>query len=158
MANIIKKKTIMTIYVKDTATAEELKEVATYKKLGWLVKPCASKVSKEEVPHEVTADFNIGYDEVRKEDMVNYIKNILKDDKALKEFAVASHQTVKGEKSTTKSGKPKYNHIAAKRYFYKTHFPKKWAEIEKVLENRKFKTVAEKNRNAIEEELLELQK
>ena len=146
------------IYVRETATAEERKKIEEYVKLGWVAVPCKPKEEKEVVPHTVTKEFNISYDEVRKEDMVKYIKEFVEDEKALKNFAIAAHKTVKGEKSVDKDGNPKYNQIAAKRYFYETFFPKKWEEIKVMLENRKFKTKAAKERNAIQQELLDLLK
>lgn len=146
------------IYVRETATAEERKTIEEYVKCGWVAVPCKPKEEKVVVPHTVTKEFNISYDEVRKEDMVKYIKEFVEDENALKNFAIAAHKTVKGEKSVDKDGNPKYNQIAAKRYFYETFFPKKWEEIKVMLENRKFKTKAAKERNAIQQELLDLLK
>ena len=143
------------IYVRETATAEELKLIEEHRKLGWVVVPCKPKEEKVVEPHEVTEEFNISYDKVRKEDMVAYIKNFKKDEKdALKNFAIAAHKTVKGEKSVDKKGNPKYNQIAAKQYFYKTFFPEKWKEIQVMLDERKFKSKEAKERNAIQQELL----
>lgn len=151
----IMRKSKTTIYVRETATAEELKLIEEHRKLGWVVVPCKPKEEKVVEPHEVTEEFKISYDKVRKEDMVDYIKKFKKDDKdALKNFAIAAHKTVKGEKSVDKKGNPKYNQIAAKRYFFETFFPDRWEEIKKMLDERKFKSKEAKKRNEIQQELL----
>lgn len=156
-SNLIKRKKSLTVIVKDGATAEELKEVRRLVELGWISKP-QKKKKKEEIPHEITAEFNISYDEVRKVDMVKYIKQFVlaKDENALKEFAKAAHKKVNGEPSITDKGEPKFNIIAAKRYFYATYFKEEWKKIEKKLEDRKFKSKAAKEKNEIQKELLAL--
>lgn len=163
-SNLIKKKKTLTVYVKENATAEELKEVKRLVELGWVSKPCKPKAEqKEVVPHEVTKDFNISYDEVRKEDMYKYVKEFVTDEEKKKAFAVAAHSNIKGEmlykedkKNNTKI--PKYNQIAAKQFFYKTFFPEKWKEIEKMLEERKFKSAKAKEKNEMENYFLDLMK
>lgn len=142
-----------TVYVYPEATAEELEEVKKLIAIGWTSKIGKRKEEVEVEPHEITKEFNIGYDEVRKEDMVKYIKGFVEDKEALKNFAIAAHKTVKGKENLDKNGKPKYNHIAAKQYFYKTFFPKKWEDIEKMLDERKFKTKAKKEAADIDKEL-----
>ena len=72
------------IYVRETATAEERKTIEEYVKCGWVAVPCKPKEEKVVVPHTVTKEFNISYDEVRKEDMLKYIKEFVEDEKALK--------------------------------------------------------------------------
>lgn len=155
-SNLIKRKSKLTVYVKEGATAEELKEVRRLVELGWVSQSCKPKEEKVIVPHEITKEFNIKYDDVRKEDMIKYIKEFVEDENALKSFAIEAHKTIKGEKSVNKKGNPKYNQIAAKRYFYKTYFPEKWKKIEEQLENRKFKTKEQKEKNALQKELLSL--
>lgn len=155
-SNLIKKEKTLTVYVKENATAEELKEVKRLVEIGWTSKPCKPKVKKEEIPHEITKDFKIKYDEVRKVDMVKYIKEFVDDENALKEFAKASHKLKNGQPSLTKSGKRKFNIISAKKYFYSTYFAEEWKKIEKMLEDRKFKSKAAKENNEIEKELLDL--
>ena len=155
-SNLIKRTKSLTVIVKDGATAEELKEVRRLVELGWVSKPQKKKEKKEEIPHEITAEFNISYDDVRKVDMVKYIKEFVKDENALKEFAIAAHKKVNGEPSVTEKGKPKFNIIAAKRYFYATYFKEEWKKIEKTLEDRKFKSKAAKEKNEIQKELLSL--
>ena len=157
-SNLIKRTKSLTVIVKEGATAEELKEVRRLVELGWVSKPQKKKAKKEEVPHEVTAEFNISYDEVRKVDMVKYIKQFIleKDENALKNFAIAAHKKVNGEPSVTEKGKPKFNIIAAKRYFYATYFKEEWKKIEKTLEDRKFKSKDAKEKNEIQKELLSL--
>lgn len=155
MANIIKRKKTLTVLVKDTATKEELLEVKRLVELGWISKPCKAKVEKVVEEHIITEDFDINYDKVRKEDMIKYIQKF-KDEKALKDFANASHKKVNGEKSVDKNGKPKYNQIAAKQYFYKTFFPEKWKEIEKMLEDRRFKSSKAKEINELDKLLKDL--
>lgn len=136
----IVRKSTNTIFVKESATEELKKElVNTYGTLGWTIKPCQSK-KKVVIAHEITKEFNIEFDKVQKDDMLKYLVEFVKDEEKIKAFAKNAHMTTKGEPSITKKGKPKYNHLAAKRYFFKTYFPSKWAEIEKVLESRKFKT------------------
>ena len=154
-SNLIKRTKSLTVIVKDGATAEELKEVRRLVELGWVSKP-QKKEKKEEISHEITAEFNISYDDVRKVDMVKYIKEFVKDENALKEFAIAAHKKVNGEPSVTEKGKPKFNIIAAKRYFYATYFKEEWKKIEKTLEDRKFKSKAAKEKNEIQKELLSL--
>ena len=157
-SNLIKRTKTSTVIVKDGATAEELKEVRRLVECGWKSKPMKKKEKKEEIPHEITAEFKISYDKVRKVDMVKYIKEFVKDENALKEFAIAAHKTVNGEPSVTEKGEPKFNIIAAKRYFYATYFKEEWKKIEKELEDRKFKSKAAKEKNEIQKELLALLK
>lgn len=157
-SNLIKRTKSLTVIVKEGATAEELKEVKRLVELGWVSKPQKKKEKKEEIPHEITAEFNISYDKVRKVDMVKYIKQFVleKDENALKNFAIAAHKKVNGEPSVTDKGEPKFNIIAAKRYFYATYFKEEWKKIEKTLEDRKFKSKAAKENNEIQKELLAL--
>ena len=157
-SNLIKRTKTSTVIVKDGATAEELKEVRRLVECGWKSKPMKKKEKKEEIPHEITAEFKISYDKVRKVDMVKYIKEFVKDENALKEFAIAAHKKVNGEPSVTEKGEPKFNIIAAKRYFYATYFKEEWKKIEKELEDRKFKSKAAKEKNEIQKELLALLK
>lgn len=157
-SNLIKRTKSLTVIVKEGATAEELKDVRRLVECGWTSKPMKKKEKKEEIPHEITAEFNIGYDDVRKVDMVKYIKEFVKDENALKEFAIAAHKKVNGEPSVTEKGEPKFNIIAAKRYFYATYFKEEWKKIEKTLEDRKFKSKAAKEKNEIQKELLDLLK
>lgn len=130
--------------------------------LGWISKPCKPKVEEKPKPHEITEEFNIEYDEVRKEDMVRYIKTFIKDDEKYAAFAEAAHCNIKGEKlyKKDKDGNKvrKYNQIAAKQYFYKTFFPEKWKVIAEMLENRKFKSAEAKEKNEMEKEMLSLLK
>ena len=157
-SNLIKRTKTSTVIVKDGATAEELKEVRRLVECGWKSKPMKKNEKKEEIPHEITAEFKISYDKVRKVDMVKYIKEFVKDENALKEFAIAAHKKVNGEPSVTEKGEPKFNIIAAKRYFYATYFKEEWKKIEKELEDRKFKSKAAKEKNEIQKELLALLK
>jgi hypothetical protein len=153
MANIIKRTKTLTVLVKDTATKEDLLEVKRLVELGWVSKPCKPKVEKKEVEHIVTESFDISFDEVRKIDMVKYIKEFVKEEDALKKFSIAAHKKKNGEPSVNKEGKPKYNQLAAKYYFFQTFFPDKWVEIEKMLNERQFKSKKAKEENAIDKEL-----
>lgn len=158
MANIIKRTKTLTVLVKDTATKEDLLEVKRLVELGWVSKPCKTKVEKvEEEEHIIDENFNIDYDKVRKIDMVKYIQKF-KDQKALDDFAEASHSNINGEKTFNKKGERKYNQIAAKTYFFKTFFPDRWVEIEKMLENRKFKSSKAKEINEVDKLLKSLLK
>lgn len=164
MANLIKKTKVKAgekpiVYVRAEATKEDLQEVARLVELGWVSKPIKSK--KEEIPHDITKEFNIDFDKARKEDMVKFIKEFYPDD--LKDFAVEAHKNSKGEVvmvKKTENGKekevPKYFHLNAKRYFYKKYFENRWKEIESMLEARNFKNKKKKEANAMEDELLGL--
>lgn len=157
-SNLIKREKKMTVYVFPNATADELKEIEAYKKLGWIIKPAADKKEKEKkvtVDVEITEDFNIKFDEATKEQMIEFIRKF-KSNEDLKMFAVASHKNKAGEVVRNKDGKPRYFHLNAKRYFYETFFPKKWVEIKKMLDERGFKAGAKAKANALEEELLNL--
>lgn len=157
-SNLIKREKKMTVYVFPNATADEFKEIETLKKLGWIIKPATEKKEeKKKVTKdvEITEDFNIKFDEVTKEQMIEFIRKF-KTEEDLKMFAVASHKNKAGEVKKNKDGKPRYFHLNAKRYFYETFFPKKWADIKKVLDERGFKAGAKKKANALEEELLNL--
>lgn len=158
-SNLIKREKKMTVYVFDKATADELKEVETLRKLGWIVKPATEKKEEVKVKHIVDEEFNIEYDDVVKEDMVEFIKKYHPED--LKEFAIASHTSSgkkhNGEMIKNKDGKPRYLHISAKNWFYKHYFAEtKWVKIEKMLEDRKFKSSEKAKANALENELLGL--
>lgn len=156
-SNLIKREKKMTVYVFPNATSDELKEVETLKKLGWIIKPATEKKEekKKVTDVEITEDFNIKFDEATKGQMIEFIKKF-KSNEDLKMFAVASHKNKDGEVVKNKDGKPRYFHLNAKRYFYETFFPKKWVEIKKMLDERGFKAGAKKKANALEEELLNL--
>ena len=158
MANIIKRTKSLTVLVKDTATKEELAEVKRLVELGWVSKPCKPKVEKVEEEHIITESFDVHFDKVRKIDMVKYIKEFVKEEDALKKFSIAAHKRKNGEPSTTKDGEPKYNQLAAKTYFFKTFFPDRWVEIDKMLKERQFKSKKAKEENALDKELKDLLK
>jgi hypothetical protein len=156
-SNLIKREKKMTVYVFPNATSDELKEVETLKKLGWIIKPATEKKEekKKVTDVEITEDFNIKFDEATKEQMIDFIKKF-KSAEDLKMFAVASHKNKDGEVVKNKDGKPRYFHLNAKRYFYETFFSQRWVEIKKMLDERGFKAGAKKKANALEEELLNL--
>ena len=76
-SNLIMREKTCVVYVKNSATAEELEKVKRLVALGWTSKPCITKEEKEKnkIEHNVGEDFNIDYDEVRKEDMIKYLED-----------------------------------------------------------------------------------
>ena len=165
MKNYIVKPSTGTVYLRQGITKKEEDEV---RKLysHWVIKPCKPAKKKPEA-HTITEDFNIPYDEVQKEDMYKYIKQF-KTEQDLKDFAIASHKSKKGEikkvkKMIIRNGKKKeeevlqYFHIAAKDYFFATFFPKRWEEILAMKEERKAKFSKGKSEEAKQKEAMELE-
>lgn len=151
-SNLIKKTKTMVVFVKSTATEEELKEVNRLVSIGWTSKPCITKEEKEKnkIKHKVDEKFNISYDEVLKEDMIEYLEKY-KSEKEQKDFAYHAFRTINKEIVYNKDGKPRFNMISAKQYFYKTFFPEKWEEIDKKLKARQWQ---KKNKEETEDKLL----
>ena len=144
-SNLIMREKTCVVYVKNGATAEELEKVKRLRELGWISKPCITKEEKEKnkINHDVTKDFNISYDEVHKEDMIKYLEDYGTEEQK-KAFAYHAFRDINGNPVYNKDGKPKFNMISAKRYFYKTFFSDRWIAIEKMLEDRKFKASKKK--------------
>lgn len=123
-----------TIFIKNwLITEEEKKEVADFKDCGYEVKLAKKSENKPTEKHTITANFDIPYDKVRKDDMLEYVKQFAsKEEEKIKKWAQASH--------TEKNGKKVFSQIASKKAFFKIFFPEKWEkEIEPMLESRKFK-------------------
>lgn len=162
MKNYIVKTSKGIVYLRNGITAEEEAEVRKlYSK--WEIKRCKPPKKKPE-KHVVNKEFNISYDEVQKEDMIKYIKEYVDDPNALKEFAIASHKTKKGQQkiiNKTINNKEvkvaQYFHLSAKDYFFEKYFPEKWEEILKMKEDRQKKFVKKKSEEAIAKENMELE-
>lgn len=162
MKNYIVKSSKGIVYLRNGITKEEEAEV---RKLyaNWIIKPCKPAKVKPE-PHNVDEKFEITYDEVQKEDMVNYIKNFVKEEGALKDFAIASHQSKKGATKMVKktiNGKKvevaQYFHISAKDYFFEKYFPDRWEKILELKAERKAKFSKGKSDEAKKKEAMELE-
>ena len=163
--NYIVKKSTGTVYLRHTITKKEEAEVRE-KFSHWTIKPC--KPPREKVaPHEITEEFNIPYDKVQKEDMFNYLK-MFKTEEDLKAFAQAAHKSKKGEVKKTKKtfiidGNKvekevyQYFHLAAKDYFFETHFAERWKAIKAMKEERKEKFKKAKTEEAQRKENMELE-
>lgn len=160
MKNYIVKSSKGIVYLRNGITKEEEAEVRKmYSK--WTIVPCKPPKKKPEA-HEVTKEFNISYDEVQKEDMVTYIKQFVKDENALKEFAVASHKSKKGivkmitKKKDNKEVKvAQYFHLSAKDYFFEKYFPAKWEEIQQMKAERQAKFTKKKSAEVLAKEAME---
>lgn len=162
MKNYIVKSSKGIVYLRNGITKEEEAEVRRLYS-NWEIIPCKPPKKKPE-KHIVDKDFNISYDEVQKEDMVNYIKQYVEDPDALKKFAIASHQSKKGKQKIVNKIIDKkevkvaqYFHLSAKDYFFKTYFPEKWEEIQKMKEARMAKFTKKKSAEAIAKENMELE-
>lgn len=160
MKNYIVKSSKGIVYLRNGISKEEEAEVRKlYSK--WTIVPCKPP-KKKPVTHDITKDFNVSYDEVQKEDMVNYIKQFVKEPDALKEFAVASHQSKKGVKKMVtkkKDGKEvqvaQYFHLSAKDYFFEKYFPDRWEEIQKMKAERQAKFTKKKSAEVLAKEAME---
>lgn len=135
--NYIVRKKSSTIFFKAGITKAE-REAVEKEYAGWAFRACQPKKAPAE-KHIVDAKFDISYDSVQKDDMVEYIEKFVNDKNALKDFAVASHKSKKGEVKRNSKGKLMYFHISAKDYFFEKYFPEKWADIQQLKESRKFK-------------------
>lgn len=122
-----------TIFVRNwLITDEEKKEVADLKACGYDVKLAKESKKVVEEKHTITADFNIPYDKVKKEDMLEYVQNFVKDEEKIEKWAKASHKE--------KNGKKSFSQISSKKAFFEIFFPEKWEkEILPMLEERIFK-------------------
>lgn len=161
MKNYIVKKSKGIVYLRNGITKAEEEEVRKlYPK--WTIIPCKPAKKKPEA-HTITKEFDVSYDEVQKEDMVKYIKEFKKDDPdALKNFAVASHKSKKGEvKMITKKKDGKdvkvaqYYHLSAKDYFFQTYFADRWEEILEMKAERQAKFTKQKSAEALAKEAME---
>lgn len=125
-------------------TREEVKEL---KSCGYTVHIVKKKEEKTVEEHKVDKDFNISYDEVRKADMIEYVKNFVEDRELSKKWARESHNF--------KDGKRSFAQIKAKKAFYKIFFPERWEkEIQPMLEKRQFKATTKKDEKDFFDELL----
>lgn len=154
----VMKKTQKIFVRTDKVTEEELKEIEKYRILKWGIFPMSEKKEveeKEETINEITEEFNIDFDKVKKEEMIEFIKKYHPDD--LKDFAINSHKDINGETKYSKKGKPTYQTFAAKIYFFKKFFPDRWAnEIEPKRKDRFYKESTKAKKKSSEAELLAL--
>lgn len=153
------------VYLRHNITKKEEAEVRE-KYSHWIIKPCKPPREKAE-PHTITEEFDIPYDKVQKEDMFNYIK-MYKTEEDLKAFAQAAHRSKKGDTKKVKKtfiidGKKvekevyQYFHLAAKDYFFETHFPDRWKKIKEMKDERKEKFKKAKTEEAQRKENMELE-
>lgn len=109
-------------------TDAEREEVKVLQSCGYSVELAKKTVKTEAEPHEITKDFNISYDEIRKEDMIKYIEAFVKDKELIKKFAKEAHPN------------KKFVMMIAKKSFFRIFFPERWEkEIEPMLKERQFK-------------------
>lgn len=133
MAGFIKRKDKQgrnVVFVKEWCiTEEERKEVRELSSYGYIVKKAKQTKEKPADTYEITQDFNVPYDKVKKEHITEYVKKFVKDADKIKKFVKVAYK----DKKTWK-------HITAKKEFFKIFFPERWEnEISPMLENRKFK-------------------
>lgn len=131
----IVRKSTKKVFVKSTATAEEIKFINdTYARLGWEVSPCKNEGKKPtKTKREVNETLkDITYDDIIKEELLEFAENYLTKEEYT-EFIKASY-TVRVDKNGKK--KPSYHHIKAKDFIFKLKF----AEAFKKIEDRRNKT------------------
>lgn len=140
MKGYIVRKTKKTIFVKSTATKEEIDFVnKEFGKLGWLILPCKNegkKPVKAEAHENIDKDFNIPYDKVNKADIEVFVSKFLP--KELYNDFIKSAYTIKKDKKGNE--KPSYHHIRAKDFIFKNCF----ADRFEVIEERRKTTSAKK--------------
>ena len=126
----IVRKTKKTIFVKSTATKEEIDFVnKEFGKLDWLILPCKNegkKPVKAEAHENIDKDFNIPYDKVNKADIEVFVSKFLP--KELYNDFIKSAYTI--EKDKKGNEKPSYHHIRAKDFIFKNCFPERFKKIE----------------------------
>lgn len=130
MKGYIVRKTKKTIFVKSTATKEEIDFVnKEFGKLGWLILPCKNEGKKQEnaeAHKDITAEFEIPYDKVNKADIEIFVEKFLPKE-LYAEFIKASYTIKKDKKGKEK---PSYHHIRAKDFIFKNCFPDRFKAIE----------------------------
>ena len=150
----IVRKSKKTVFVKSTATDEEIKFITdTYGRLGWLILPCKnekakankSAKAKEEKEYTVDEKFEIPYDKVKKEHILKYAEKYLSPEEYTAFIKTA--YTIKEDNNGKKT--PSYRHIKAKDFIYKTKFAERFTEIE----NRRNKKKAPKKPETSEADL-----
>ena len=131
MKGFIVRKSQKTVFVKSTATDEEIKFVNdNYGRLGWLILPCINegkekKKTTRRKPIEVDETLNIPYDKILKEEVLAYAQNYLSDDEYT--AFVKEAYTIKTDKKGNET--PSYRHIKAKDFIFKTKFPDRFEKV-----------------------------
>lgn len=126
----IVRKTTKKIFVRASATAEEIKYVNdNYARLGWEIYPCKNEGKKPEKreAREVNEKLDgITYDDILKEELLAFVNKYLSKEEYT-DFIKASY-TVRVDKKGNK--KPRYHHIKAKDFIFKLKFAEAFKEIE----------------------------
>lgn len=126
----IVRKTAKKIFVRASATAEEIKYVNdNYARLGWEIYPCKNEGKKPEKrkAREVNENLDgITYDDILKEELFSFVKQFLSNEEYT-EFIKASYTIKKDKKGNEK---PSYHHIKAKDFVYKLKFEETFKQIE----------------------------
>lgn len=133
------------VFIYPGVTDEEMEEVKFLIKLGWNYKYSNNRKEdneedkKQKKENVVDEKFEIRYEEITKKNMLDYLTNIKKvDEKEIEKFALESCKSIKtGEYVYTNDGKLKYNHLAAKEYFYKTYFKDRYEKMKKDKDDKK---------------------
>lgn len=140
----IVRKTTKKVFVKSTATAEEIKFVNdSYARLGWEVLPCKNEGKKpKKTKREVNETLkDITYDDIIKEELLEFAEKYLTKEEYT-EFIKASY-TIRVDKKGNK--KPSYHHIKAKDFIFKLKFAEAFAVIE-ARRNKKSKEETEEEK------------
>lgn len=128
MKGFIVRKSEKTVFVRSTATDEEIKFVnENYGRLGWLILPCKNegkpKAARKAV--EVDETLNIPYDEILKEEVLAYAQKYLTKD----EYTAFIKEAYTIKKDKDGKEKPSYRHIKAKDFIFKTKFPDRFDKV-----------------------------
>ena len=122
MKGYIVRKSQKTIFVRSTATDDEIKFINdTYNKLGWIILPCKANDRRKETATEnyvVDEKFEIPYDKAKKAHIMEYAKKYLSPEEYT-EFIKASFIVKVDDKGNKK---PSYRHIKAKDFIFKTKY------------------------------------
>lgn len=131
MKGFIVRKSQKTVFVKSTATDEEIEFITDkYGRLGWLILPCKNegkekpKTTKRKAV-EVDETLNIPYDKILKEEVLAYAKEYLTPEEYT-EFIKEAYTIKKDKKGNEK---PSYRHIKAKDFIFKTKFPDRFEKV-----------------------------
>ena len=132
MKGFIVRKSQKTVFVRSTATDEEIEFVKdNYGRLGWLILPCKNegkekpKTTKRK-PIEVDETLNIPYDKILKEEVLAYAQKYLTQEEKI-EFIKEAYTIKKDKKGNEK---PSYRHIKAKDFIFKTKFADRFEKVE----------------------------
>lgn len=148
MKGFIVRKSTKKIFVRASATAEEIKYVNdNYARLGWEILPCKNEGKKPEKkePREVNEKLDgITYDDIIKEELLEFAEKYLTKEEYT-EFIKASY-TVRVDNKGNK--KPSYHHIKAKDFIFNLKFAETFKKIkDRRNKTKKVETEAEKKLN-----------